>query len=198
MLQMNTSKIIALAVGAVAAVVVLHGASSAFAADSVYIDNFNTGARSNNRSSVNVRRNHNVDITHRTNIDNDFDLRFNTGDNRADFNTGDGFVRSGDANADIMIRNNSSNGADHWMMTSFMPDYSGYDVSASNRQTGFNSDNYANVDINSSTDIRIDHRTDINNDVNVNANTGNNRASGNTGNGYVSSGDVNVGVMIEN
>lgn len=200
MLQISTSKIIGSVIGLAAAVVIVLGANSAFAADSIYVDTHTTGARSRNHTSINLRRNNNFNFTHRTNIDNNFDFDVRTGGNRSSFNTGSGFVRSGSVNADVMVRNSgySSHDMGQWFDNPFFFDNSGYDISVNTDHTGYNSNNRTNIDLSSSNDVRINHRVDINNDVNVTANTGNNHASYNTGDGYVSSGDVNIGVSVDN
>lgn len=198
MLQSTKKRVFASVVGTAMAMSLMLSAHPALAADSIVVRNHRTGARSNNEINFSSNRDFRFRHTDLTDINNDLDLRLNTGNNRANFNTRGGFVRSGDISTDISLRNDGGRhrtNINHWLPNNT---FSGFDVSVINDRTGFRSDNNVDIDLDSSTDIRVRHETNIDNDVDIDANTGNNRSSGNTRGGEVRSGDIDVTVDIEN
>jgi hypothetical protein len=72
------------------------------------------------------------------------------------------------------------------------------DSMVANVNTGANSTNNAKVDISNNSRIDIRNDADIYNDVNIQAMTGGNSASGNTGNGSVVSGSIAGHIAISN
>lgn len=71
-------------------------------------------------------------------------------------------------------------------------------VEATNSNTGANSDNDATVTIENDTTINSSNDAKIENDLSIKANTGDNTADKNTGDGGVSTGDIGGSVSIEN
>ena len=71
-------------------------------------------------------------------------------------------------------------------------------ATAENSNTGADSTNDASVDITNDVDISSNNSANIRNSIYVNANTGGNSASQNTGDGSVSTGDINGSVSIRN
>jgi hypothetical protein len=71
-------------------------------------------------------------------------------------------------------------------------------LSAENQNTGSDSTNNATSEVNNDTDISLNNNGNITNNVLIDANTGNNSASRNTGNASIQTGDVNVAANILN
>ena len=71
-------------------------------------------------------------------------------------------------------------------------------ATAENSNTGADSTNDASVDITNDVDISSNNSANIRNSIYVNANTGGNSASQNTGDGSVSTGDINGSARIRN
>jgi len=69
---------------------------------------------------------------------------------------------------------------------------------ATNSNTGADSSNTSTVSIENDVTIDSTNNADINNTININANTGGNSANQNTGGGSVSTGDINGSVSIQN
>src|SRR4030066_274101 len=71
-------------------------------------------------------------------------------------------------------------------------------VEATNSNTGADSTNDATVNINNNTSVSSSNTATINNNISIWANTGNNSADKNTGDGSVSTGDITGGVKVIN
>jgi hypothetical protein len=146
--------------------------------------NDHTGSNSDN----------NIDLNHSTNVDvtnsNDLSVKnnvtqsTNTGYNRANDNTGDGSVHSGDASNELDVRTTGNRN------TTTLDLMSGDPVHLSNSFTGSHSDNDIDADISMDIDIDNDNDAHVYNDIDQTSNTGHNRASDNTGDGSVDSGDA--------
>ena len=67
-----------------------------------------------------------------------------------------------------------------------------------NESTGYNSVNNSSIVIGSDTEIKITNNAVIENKVNLDMNTGENIANGNTGDGSVSTGDIDASIKVEN
>lgn len=155
------------------------------------------GAYSNN--DVNLRSDNNVRLNqdNRANVRNDVDVKANTGHNDANFNTGgDVAVVTGDANTHVNLmtlanaNSASIGGGDN--------NHGGV-LSARILGNGAFSDNNIRLNFDNDSSIRQDNRAHINNDVNVDANTGHNDANFNTGGDVdVVTGDANTHVNIGN
>lgn len=75
---------------------------------------------------------------------------------------------------------------------------SAFAADAGNTNTGADSKNEAKVEIKNNVNIEQNNSADINNNITVNANTGGNSASKNTGDGSVNTGDINGSITINN
>src|SRR3990167_5244402 len=109
-------------------------------------------------------------------------------------NVGDTTITSGDAGASAAV-NTSAN------RTTFSPgtlcSVCIDDVSVNNSANGEGSNNNADVLINNNSTVAIDNDADIGNSLNLDADSGGNRASRNVGDSEITTGDANVsGVVI--
>nr|NIM47604.1 hypothetical protein [Candidatus Aenigmarchaeota archaeon] len=187
---------------------------------SIVVNNQNTGANSTNDASANIENSLDIDNDNKADIKNNLDINGNTGGNTADFNTGNGSVTSGNSNillnlltaanknfigdailfvlvnvlgtwtGDILFPSNYLDG--------FSSNSNGQNISTQNSQTGANSSNYSELNLSDSTEIENTNDGVLNNDININTNTGENSANYNTGSGTINSGDTNVITNIFN
>ena len=187
----------------------------------VQVSNNTTGADSTNQANVNVDNSTNINNDNTSDIGNDVSITGSTGDNSAGYNTGNGNVSSGDVNEKLDVDNTANqsfvgdtffyaiiNVLGNWdgvnelsslFNTIVLPNPNGGEtILVTNANTGANSENKASVDVMNNTDINNTNNFQINNNVDINANTGGNSSSYNTGNGSVTSGNVNVLANILN
>lgn len=165
----------------------------------VTAENSNTGADSNNESTVTITNNVDISSNNTANISNNISVTANTGDNSASKNTGDGSVSTGDISGGIYISNDVNGNT----LNSIGFDCGGLcslylDIDVSNSNTGADSNNEANVDINNDVDITQNNNLNIDNNVTADLNTGGNDADKNTGDGSVKTGDINFDINIDN
>jgi hypothetical protein len=152
------------------------------------VGNDHTGAESENNASVETHNSAKVTAHSDADIRNVINGMLGTGHNKADRNTGNGTVHSGDASADVDINNKANNSTVSITGTSMgvsMP-------SVTNSTTGAESENNAWVKTHNSLDIDVHNDGDVHNCVTVDNETGNNKASYNTGSGSVTSGDASL------
>lgn len=169
-------------------------AGSAFAADA---SNSNTGADSDNDASVSIENDTTVESNNNLTINNTISVSANTGNNSADQNTEDGSVSSGDINGSVSILNTGNENGNFGSLVNLNCD-GGCSFSASNSNTGANSDNDASVSVKNDIDVTVNNNADVDNNVGADLNTGGNSADKNTGDGGVTSGDINFDVTITN
>ena len=194
---------------------------------SLSASNSTTGADSDNDASSTLSNDTDISLANYGEILNNVTLDANTGDNTADKNTGSGQINTGDTNTSLDITNITNttaigNGGTIWMVLvnnmgtwtgqlfdtgsaggayspfftfSLGPDGS---LSASNQNTGAGSDNEAATNIDNDTDIAITNTASVTNNVRIDASTGGNSASKNTGSGSITTGDANIAVNIVN
>lgn len=153
------------------------------------------GAYSDN--TVRLDSDNNVRLTqdNYARINNDVDVDANTGDNDAKFNTGgDVAIVTGDADVDVdlltMVNANSAmiGGGDG----------DGGTLSARILDNGAFSDNSIRLDFDNDVRLNQDNRAHVDNDVDVDADTGRNDANFNTGGDVdVVTGDANVDVNVD-
>lgn len=186
-----------------------------------------TGADSSNSASTDLTNNADIALANSAEVLNNVTLDATTGNNDADKNTGSGSVSTGDVNAALKVTNVANtntigNGGTIWMVLvnnlgtwtgqlfggdassgvyspfftfTINPDGS---LSASNQNTGADSTNNANTNVSNDTDITVNNTATLANNVMIDANTGGNSASKNTGSGIIKTGDVNVAANIVN
>jgi len=205
----------------------LDGNNLALPAGTLSAGNSTTGADSLNNADANATNNTDIALANSAEVLNNVTLNATTGDNDADKNTGSGSVSTGDVNAALKVTNVANtntigNGGTIWMVLvnnlgtwdgqlfggdassgiyspfftfTINPDGS---FSASNDTTGADSTNNAATTVSNDTDIAINNTATLTNNVTLDANTGGNSASKNTGNGTIQTGDVNVAANIVN
>lgn len=155
------------------------------------------------------------------NVNNSVNLDADSGNNTANYNTGNGSVSSGNANIVLSVLNFintvfiAPNGGQisllfDQIIGNLVGDYiidpdtgeaysqTGSRLDIGNSNTGAGSSNNAFVNLGSSTRIDNDNDGVLDNDINLSANTGGNQANYNTGNGSVSSGDANISLNLLN
>ncbi len=194
---------------------------------SVSAQNNTTGANSDNNASSSSSNDASLTLNNNANILNNVNLNATTGNNTAGENTGGGSITTGNTNANLKTANiantntvgdggtiwmvlvnnlgkwtgqlfsgNSSTGSFSPFLTfNINPDGS---ISADNSNTGTGSTNKANSNVNNTSNTEINNNANLTNNVVINANTGGNSASENTGNGTISTGNVNAAVNILN
>jgi hypothetical protein len=187
----------------------------------ITVGNNSTGPDSNNIAGANI--NHSTDILNANNADitNTLSIQAVSGQNETQFNTGHGYIDAGDIRATNNLVNfaNSNITAGNWMVAvvNVFGDWSGNlvfgapgsaaDLSvlssgdgsiASNSDTGTGSENSASVDNNNNNDAINNNNATNNNNTSSVSTTGDNSASGNTGNGVVATGGASAGSSVAN
>ncbi len=176
---MNKLKLKALSAISAATLTLAAFAPAAFANTTLLISG--NGSRSDNTISVDTSKS--IDITQSNDADFDNNVRVsaNTGDNSLEDNTGgDNSIETGDVDTDIEI----ANIAGHNVL-----DLGGLcgceeELDAIISGNGYRSDNSIDVDQDAQLTVRQDNDSDIDNNVRVDANTGDNESEGNTGSSY--------------
>lgn len=185
-----------------------------------YVSNSGNGADSTNTAAQDSSLENSITQTNASDIDNNINIKANTGDNRTSSNTnGENSVETGDVNAHAQVYNltniNSTDGGyvvlindkgtwrgkvlgadgSEQMQFEVQPDGT---VVATNNGNGTGSENNATANAQASETVTQTNTANVSNNVDINADTGNNSASRNTGGGAISTGDVNVGASIMN
>ena len=182
--------------------------------------NDTTGAESTNDASSTSSTTNTLLIDNEGNITNNYLLDANTGDNTADYNTGDGSITTGDANVVfnlINFLNNAFIGSGELLVGvvnifgSLSGDIilqglndgsttsgSGSTLSSSNDITGSDSSNTASTSSTNNLNIDLNNYGEVLNNVGVDATTGNNTADYNTGGGTISTGDSDLNLKVTN
>ncbi len=175
------------------------------------VSNFLTGNGSDNSSIVNNNLGNSRITDNNANTDNNLNLSANSGQNTTLMNTGNGDVVTGNANVAANVVNflNTSvlasswwmgmvNVFGNWMGNLVLPSLTGSNgsvtsnQSATNGQTGADSDNVSIINNNNGTDQTINNNANLIDNVTANGNTGDNQSLANTGSGSIKSGDVNI------
>lgn len=182
---------------------VLNGASQSFRLPSlgsfdVSSGNETTGFSSANDTTVNVDQTVDVDIDNDADVDNDISGTFDTGNNSANNNTGDGSARSGSASVNARLHTDLNANAGANLSLSGSGSSSMGDIEISNEETGANSSNNATVNLDRTVNVSQTNTANVDNDVDFTINTGGNTASANTGDGEVRSGDGNFDISVKN
>lgn len=180
-----------------------------------YANNNNTGSNSNNVASSD----NNVTSTKITDnnalINNGLYIGANTGRNEADNNTGGSSIESGEVNVSAsqtnVVNTNLDDGtwwlvvvndAGRWIGQIIGADGKAtgqtVDLGTTNNNTGADSNNEASSSNNSDYYNYTSNNAEINNQIIINADTGNNSAERNSGSGSIKTGDVNVSANIVN
>lgn len=182
----------------------------------INVMNSNTGADSQNQASYEQNNQDQIEANNKTNTENNINLSANTGGNQASYNTRNGSVKTGDANVALnlfnMLNSNfivSEKGligvinilGDFWgdlLLPQWLVNAFNNQVSVNNTNTGADSQNTANIEVENDTEIQNKNTAAISNNISGNSSTGNNQASYNTGGGTVTSGDTNALLNLKN
>ncbi len=193
----------------------------------VNASNSTTGADSTNTAEVDVTTEDTTVVTNEASVTNDIDLSVITGQNTVTRNTGNATVQTGNANVQATIVNvvNTNivrggffaaivNVFGNWFGDLFFGSQplqslaagngtgssgsGGTTIQASNTTTGSNSENTIDIDASNVSTLLADNTATIENVLTVNADTGNNTASRNTGLGLVDTGDVLAALHARN
>ena len=189
--------------------------------------NTNTGAGSDNLADSSSDTRIEFENLNEAMIKNDVDVTAQTGANDASYNTGGGYIETGNADVKENMVNvanvNQTNGGSWWLVLVNRlgewvgvimgdPDSDGVassdqsvsgtetdqGISASNAQTGAESENSAVSETNKDLSVTNTNTAYVSNDVDITAVTGENQASYNTGHGTIKTGDVLVGTNLLN
>lgn len=150
------------------------------------------GSGSDNNIDINKSNDTTIDIKQNANINNDVDVKANTGDNKANDNTGDVSINTGDISGKVEVKNANIN-IDPVDVNSCCED-----MSIKIADNGSDSDNSIKVNEENNIEIRLDNRAEVNNDVNIDANTGGNEADDNSGDVNIQTGDIDFEALVEN
>ncbi|MBI5044406.1 MAG: hypothetical protein HZC02_00590 [Candidatus Levybacteria bacterium] len=185
--------------------------------------NTGNGSNSTNTSDIDIVDTDNTFQSNTADITNDLVFDANTGDNTASRNTGgDSSISTGDTTIDVNLLNIANNnivGGNWWIVlvndvtkgwigkimgapddaffagsegSDFEVDENGY-VTAKNNKNGTNSTNDTAVSTTNTNTTNQTNNADINNTLNLSANTGNNATSDNTGgNSNIKTGDATI------
>src|SRR4030042_2656187 len=155
--------------------------------------NSNTGADSNNTSDTTIDNDVETSIDNNADIDNLADVDVNSGDNNADKNTGDGGVSTGDARIDGSVETNANSvslGALECSTECDVIDITS--LESGNSNTGSGSDNSSSTSLDNDSELGIYNDAGMDNLVMLDANSGDNSASLNTGDGIIDTGDADI------
>jgi len=156
--------------------------------------NDTTGFNSENKAKVKIDNKVEIDVDNDTSLDNKVKAWINTGNNESSYNTGSGTVSTGDASFEGEWKNSVNYG----MVFPELNFGAGGSIEVSNSTTGASSENEARVEVRNKVEVDVDNRVNVDNAFCLNANTGNNESSYNTGNGSVRTGDVSGSVNFTN
>lgn len=192
------------------------GATGSFSNASPTVSkNVVTGAGSNNIADASNNFTVNEANGNDAKLTNDINLQAVTGSNSSSYNTGSGIVSTGDATAvgNVVNLTNTNINAVQWLWgvvnifgemvgNIILPQDTGSTDNGStspaalveNSATGPLSNNTANYTSNNTTSFENSNLSDINTDINVTANSGNNTSDTNTGGGLVLTGSTDVAV----
>lgn len=170
------------------------GASAGSTSVSFAGSNHLTGAESDNSNTQKVNQNGDVRVTNVAKIDNKIKVKADTGHNEQNKNTTAGDLSSGGVSVSTDISNVANTGSCNCVGshdTSVSADFS-------NDTTGYKSDNDNKQTVNENGDTTVTNTADVDNTLDVNANTGDNEQEKNTEGGDVQSGDVSINFNVSN
>lgn len=163
--------------------------SNARAIEVVISDN---GTGSDNEIGVEVLQETIVEQTNEANIENVVDSDANTGENETSGNTGDDVsIKTGDVESEVVVENSIN-------QSSVETDCCISDLDADISGNGVHSDNSVDLVVNQETNITIDQKAAVLNQIEGSANTGENTANFNSGDVTIRTGDIKVSGGILN
>lgn len=172
-----------------------------------------TGANSGNSATIESNRTQLNEIQNDGQINNTLSASAITGQNTAEQNTGNALISTGNANiAATLINFLNTNIIDSYLWMEVMDVIGNLNgdivipssvlallsgnhptnlaVNTSNENTGSGSQNNANVNINNTENTSVTNDAEVQNNIDINATTGQNTATQNTGNSTIETGDV--------
>ncbi len=157
--------------------------------------NDTTGPHSENLNSWEVEYEAEIDIDNHSDLDNEFAISVENGDNKINNNTEVGDITTGDIEGDISFENELND-----MAISFSDDdpYGDIEIDLANDITGPESENHNKVEISYERELCIRNHADIENSIELSANTGGNTVKNNTLVGDITTGDVDITSNVEN
>lgn len=157
------------------------------------VGNVGNGVDSNSSATVNSNNSTTVSQSNSASVTNTISVKSNTGGNNASRNTGgEVHIDTGNAGASVGIQNvANSNSANVSACCT-----AGGDSSVLNQGNGDSTDNTAKLNKNNTTSLTQTNVAEMANFVNVNSNTGDNKASRNTGSGNGSEVSIETGKSI--
>jgi hypothetical protein len=150
------------------------------------------GSGSTNSVNLNQITNTNVNISQTANVDNVIKGTSNTGNNIANSNMGNINISTGDVKTSLRLVNSPINIAGATVATG------NGDVEVKISGNGDDSDNYVSLNFENITETFINSSSDIDNYLVWDANTGGNQANGNNGVVEISTGDIDLEILIKN
>ena len=171
--------------GSVGAVSALLVATPAFADVSIEGTNSNTGKKSDNTVENTVKSSTNVEQTNSASITNNITVHSNSGGNKANGNTGNGTVVSGDSSVDVAVSNTANTNESS---LSCGCENGSVSVTGSNDTTGKKSHNTVKNKAKKKTKVQQTNAASVTNNLDLSNKTGKNKANDNTGDGSVTSG----------
>lgn len=152
---------------------------------SLSAENQQTGADSTNTATVSDEQKNELEINNNLNVRSNIKIKGNTGNNKTDKNTGNGSILTGDidSNSTMSILGNITK-------IELPGSESNSNISASNIQTGADSNNNAFIKIIGKMKLVINNVANIYKNVAMNLNTGDNSSDKNTGNGEIQTGNI--------
>lgn len=181
---------------AVSALVLSVGTGLAYASVNSDFTNDTTGSNSENTSEQNSDMEYDINVDSHSSLENDTEVSVETGNGEIENNTMVEDYQTGDIEADINF-DNELNGSDSidW---DFGDLFGSVHFNASNELTGYNSENENEINVDREVNIDIENCASISNDIDFDANTGDNEVENNTVVGDIETGDINISSDISN
>lgn len=153
-----------------------------------------TGAKSKNENEVKVDADGDTTVSNVATIVNSTNVKANTGHNDQSKNTTAGSMTTGSVDVSTDISNKANSGS------CACPTGKSLDVTAdlSNDTTGYDSKNENKVKVDADGDTTVNNVATVNNELNVDANTGKNDQNMNTTGGDMETGDVSINFNVSN
>lgn len=164
------------------------------------VGNSNTGSQSSNTATSDQNATTTINQTNTANIDNNVAVAATNGFNNANRNTGSASIKTGDITGTVTILNLANTRAAE-QSTATSQSFNGPQTEAitvGNDQTGSNSANAATANKNNLVQIGVVNEADVDNAVDIFADTGHNTADDNTGNATIETGRIRLAIDVIN
>ena len=171
-------------------------AGTAWADVSVTAENGTTGANSENENTYEIDSEVEIEIESSAEVDNDLEIDVETGGNDVDQNTSVEDFTTGSIDGAIEVSNDLNTA--EIVLSSADFGASDVDVDFKNHLTGSSSENENKVEIDQETEVSIENRADIKNDIDLDLSTGHNDVDHNTVVGDVTTGDIEIRGEVSN